>query len=129
MSSVEIPDPSALPRADEVLTKAVLRAADRLELSQAALADVLGVTAPQVSRLRKGSRALSPSSRAVWDRALLFVRLYRSLDALWSGSDAASRAWLRSDNAALGAPPVELLRGAEGLVRVLHYLDAMRAKV
>ena len=59
--------------------------------------------------------------------ALLFVRLYRSLGAL-VGNDADARMWLRDENLALGARPLELIRGAEGMVRVLQYLDASRGR-
>jgi hypothetical protein len=44
------------------------------------------------------------------------------------GNDADARIWLRNGNLALGARPLELMRGAEGLVRVLQYLDASRGR-
>lgn len=116
------PDPSA------TLTKAVLRAAQFLGLSQATLADVLGVSTATASRLFGGNYLLQPARRREWEFALLFVRIYRSLDAI-VGNDRDARTWLRSENRALGAQPLELIRGAEGLVRVLHYLDASRSRV
>ena len=45
------------------------------------------------------------------------------------GHEAAARAWLEGPNTDLGARPVELIRSAEGLVRVVHYLDAHRGRV
>jgi transcriptional regulator with XRE-family HTH domain len=115
------------PGAAATLSKAVVRAADFLGLSQSALAEVLGVSGATVSRLVGGSYQLQPARKREWEFALLFVRLYRALGAL-VGNDADARIWLRNDNLALGARPVELIRGAEGLVRVLHYLDASRGR-
>jgi len=118
----------AQPAPETTLTKAVVRAAGALGLSQAVLADVLGVSAATASRLVGGRYALTPARRREWEFALLFVRLYRSLDAI-VGADRAAQAWLRGDNHALGARPLELIRSAEGLVRVLQYLDASRGRV
>lgn len=116
------------PDAPATVTKAVVRAAGILGLNQAALAEILGVSAATASRLVAGSYALQPGRKREWEFALLFVRLFRSLDAI-VGNDRDARAWLRGENRALGGRPLELIRGAEGLVRVLHYLDASRGRV
>ena len=114
--------------APATLTKAVVRAAGFLSLSQAALADVLGISPATASRLVGGSYSLQPARRREWEFALLFVRLFRSLDAI-VGNDRDARTWLRDDNRALGGKPLDLIRGAEGLIRVLHYLDASRGRI
>lgn len=116
------------PDASATLSKAVVRAAELLGLSQAALAGVLGVSSATVSRLVGGSYRLTPARQREWEFALLFVRLYRSLAAL-VGNDADARTWLRNQNLALGARPADLIGGAEGLVRVLQYLDTSRSRV
>jgi antitoxin Xre/MbcA/ParS-like protein len=114
------------PAPDVVLTKAVLRAAELLELPSSALARILGVSEASVSRLGSASRTIDPASKE-GELALLLVRVYRSLDAL-VGADAVQRkAWLRGHNRALNGRPLELLERAEGLVGVVAYLDAMRA--
>jgi hypothetical protein len=110
------------------LTKAVVRAATLLGLSQGATADVLGVSRATASRLFGGGYQLSPARRKEWELGLLFVRLFRSLDAI-VGHGAAARAWLDGPNLALGARPKELIVTAEGLVRVVHYLDSVRGRV
>jgi hypothetical protein len=114
--------------APATLTKAVVRAAGFLGLSQAALADVLGVSGATASRLVGGQYALQPARKREWEFALLFVRLFRSLQAI-VGNDRDAQTWLRNANLALGARPQDLIRSAEGLVRVLHYLDASRARL
>jgi antitoxin Xre/MbcA/ParS-like protein len=120
--------PAAEPQPDRVLTKALLRAAQLLELSSASLARILGVSEASVSRLASGARAVDPDSKE-GELALLLVRVYRSLDAL-VGTDAAQRkAWLHSPNRALNGKPADLIQRADGLVSVVSYLDAMRAPV
>lgn len=116
------PDPGA------VLTKAVVRAATLLGLPQQALAQLLGVSRPTVSRMGLGSYRLSPAQPKSWELGTLFVRMFRSLDALL-GHEEAARAWLKGPNSDLGGRPAELILSAEGLVRVLHYLDAHRGRL
>lgn len=111
----------------KVLTKAVVNASKALGLSQAKVAGTLGVSAPTASRLFHGTYLLDPE-RKEWELAALFVRLFRSLDSI-VGSDEKARAWLASENRALGAKPADLLTSAEGLIRVLLYLDAARGRV
>ena len=118
--------PETEPR--RVLTGAVLRAAALLELNQARVAEILGLSPATVSRMASGTYALD-SGKKEWELGALFVRLFRSLDSLVGSNDTAARAWLNSDNRALGERPVELIRSAEGLVRAVHYLDASRGRV
>jgi DNA-directed RNA polymerase specialized sigma24 family protein len=116
-------------RAGAVLSKALVRASARLGLtSQKELAEILGVSAPTVSRLLRGARPLDPDSNE-GQRATLFLRIWRSLDALVGGDDSAATAWFHAANHHLGARPVELARKIDGLVHVADYLDAMRGKV
>jgi len=123
------PRPAAqAPAAEAVLTKAVLRAAAFLDLTQKELAGVLGLSEASVSRMHAGRYALDPARAKEWELARLFVRLFRSLDALWGHGEEA-RAWLGAPNLALAAAPRELIVSVEGLVRVVDYLDAARGQV
>jgi hypothetical protein len=85
------------------------------------------VSEATLSRVSRG-RPLDPAGKA-GELARLFVRAFRSLDALVGGDEARAQAWLRADNAHLGGPPAELVSSAEGLVRVLIYLDALRGRI
>ncbi|MEJ2186851.1 MAG: hypothetical protein P8Z36_13045, partial [Gemmatimonadota bacterium] len=82
------------PDAAGVLTRAVRSAAERLGLRNRDLARVLGTSEASMSRLRTG-RVVEPTSKE-GELALLFLRLYRSLDALVGGDDERARAWLRA---------------------------------
>lgn len=116
------------PQDAAVLTKAVTRAAGLLGLTQRQVADALGLSGATASRLFTGKYRLSPTRAKEWELAILLVRLFRSLDALW-GHEATARAWLDGYNTALGAAPLELIRSAAGLVRVVDYLDHARGRV
>lgn len=112
-----------------VLTKATLRAADILEIPRATLADIIGVSPATVTRAAQGSGKIEPASKA-GELAALWLRVYRSLDAIVGSNDEAARAWLRSPNTAFADQiPLDRLRSAEGLFHVLHYLDSARARL
>ena len=115
------------PEAAAVLCKAVARAAERLDVSKSLLAKVLGVSPPTISRLYSGNYLLD-QNRKEWDFALLFVRVFRSLDSI-VGDESTARKWLNSENRGLNGRPIELIRNTEGLVRVVQYLDASRGIV
>ena len=110
-----------------VLAKAVTRAADRLEISHALLARILGLSPTSITRLYQGGYALKEGSKE-WDFSLLFIRLYRSLDSIVS-DDAVAKQWLQSENLGLHAQPISLIQTTEGLVRVVQYLDSSRGIV
>ena len=119
--------PSAKPKPASVLAKAALAAAARLGIRNKQLGEIIGTSEASVSRLRSG-RGLDPS-RKEGEIALLFLRLYRSLDALVGGDDVKARNWLHSANDHIGGVPAERIRTVEGLVDVVQYLDAMRGRL
>jgi DNA-binding XRE family transcriptional regulator len=121
-------DALAAPDPGGVLARAALRAAAVLEVSQSALASIIGVSPATMSRLAGGRSQLEAGGKP-WQLAALFVRVFRSLDAIVGSDDVAARAWLRSPNAALGGVPLELLADPAGLVRTVDYLDAARARL
>ena len=118
--------PSAQIDPGYVLAKAVGRAADLLGLSGAAVARIVGLSEPTVSRVLKGERALDSLSKE-GELSLLLVRVYRSLDPLVGTDDQKRIAWMRGHNKALGGIPSKLIERADGLVATLNYLDGMRA--
>lgn len=124
MGSISMKAPAA-PPSDEasVAIKALLRAAERLDLSNRALGRVVGLPEASVSRMARGTYTLRSDDKA-FELGLLFVRLFRSLDAIVGGDEVVARAWLRGDNDALGGRPVKLIETVWGLARVLAYLDA-----
>lgn len=110
-----------------VLGTATLAAARRLGVSNRELARVLGISEASVSRLSRG-RSLRAASREA-ETAALFVRLFRSLDAITGGDEAQAQTWYRARNTHLGGVPADRAQTVEGLVDVVRYLDAMRGKL
>jgi Protein of unknown function (DUF2384) len=111
-----------------VVTKAALGAARRLGISNKVLASVIGLSEASVSRMGAGTYTLTPGDKA-FDLSVLFVRLFRSLDAIVHGDEAVAQAWLQNDNSALGGKPLTLIQSVPGLVHAVAYLDARRALV
>jgi transcriptional regulator with XRE-family HTH domain len=122
------PQPKPKPEPRLVLTSAVLRASALLDITQSSLAHILGLSPSTVSRMANGSYTLDDQKKE-WELGALFVRLFRSLDALIGSNDSAARAWLNGENRGLTGRPVELIRSTEGLVRVVQYLDAARGRI
>ncbi len=122
------PTPAARPDAGRTITKAIIRAADRLSVTARTLATIIGVSEATVSRMKRGEFDLRPDTKP-FELAVLFVRLFRSLDAIVGGDDRVAAAWLANPNTVLDARPIEKLRTVSGLVDVIAYLDARRALV
>jgi predicted transcriptional regulator len=116
------------PERAAVLTKAVRRAAEILDFSQKELARVLGVSAATVSRIGAGSRMLDPTTKE-GELALLFLRVFRSLDALVGGNEEKARRWFHAHNVHLEGKPAAKVTSVAGLVHVAEYLDGMRGKL
>lgn len=121
------PRPSETPgAAGAVVAKAALRAAEHLGIADGLLARIIGLSPPTVSRMRRGAYALEAGQKP-FELAVLFVRLYRSLDAIVGGEDRVAGAWIKNPNTALGARPIDLMQSVAGLVHVIDYLDSRRA--
>jgi hypothetical protein len=114
--------------AGAVLAKAVVRAASHLDVTAKVLASVLGLSEPSISRMKRGEYALDPATKP-FEFAVLFVRMFRSLDAIVGGDVAVARAWLDNDNTALNGRPVDKIQSISGLMDVIAYLDARRALI
>jgi transcriptional regulator with XRE-family HTH domain len=120
--------PSAKPEPRRVLTSAVLRACELLDITQSALAQILGLSPSTVSRMANGTYVLEAHKKE-WELGALFVRLFRSLDAVIGSNDSSAQQWLKGENQGLGGRPVDLIGSTEGLVRVVQYLDAARGRI
>jgi uncharacterized protein (DUF2384 family) len=111
-----------------VVTKAALRAADRLGLKSNVVARMIGVSEPTLSRMRSGDYLLNREQKP-FELAILFIRLYRSLDAIVDGDDHVAQNWMRNENTALKGRPLDLIQSVAGLTHVIQYLDARRAVI
>ena len=110
-----------------VLTKAVLSAADIMDLRQSLIAKTLGISESSVSRMRTGHYLLREGYKE-WELASLLVRLYRGLDAIAGGDEDTLRSWLQGYNTDLAETPINLITHVAGLTRTVDYVDAFRAR-
>lgn len=111
-----------------VVAKATLRAAERLGLSAKILGSVIGLSEPTISRMKRGTFSLDRGTKP-FELALLFVRLFRSLDAILGGDEAVARAWLRNENSTLGGKPIDSIQTISGLANAIVYLDTRRGVI
>ncbi len=111
-----------------VVTKATLRAADILKIKDKHLARIIGVSAATISRMRRGDYPLDKGQKP-FELAVLFIRLYRSLDAVVGGDDSVARKWIVNHNTALEGVPLDLIQSVSGLTNAIQYLDARRAVI
>ena len=127
---MNIPDlnSSPTPQDSSIVTKAFLRAGGILRLTQKELARLLGVSEPTVSRLIHKGQTLAPAGKD-GEIALLFLRVFRSLDALFGGRETDMQKWFDSPNHYLHGIPRERVKSLQGLFDVASYLDAMRGQV
>jgi uncharacterized protein (DUF2384 family) len=121
------PQPALRPAA--VVAKALARAAAALSLPQGEVAQILGTSAASISRSFAGERPI-PLESAEGRVALLFLRVFRSLDTLVGGDRDKARLWLNAGNLHLsGEVPRQLIATTHGMVRVADYLDALRGRL
>ena len=126
MAVAAVPRPAKLEAV--ALTKATLRAAQRLGVKNRVLAAVIGVSEATVSRMSKSEFMLAPETQA-FELSAMFVRLFRALDAIVGGDESVAKAWLVNINSALGDTPINLIQSVSGLVNVVQYLDSRRARI
>ena len=105
----------------QLVAEACGRAAQVLELSRDELSAVVGKHRTSIDRT-----GLDPNTKE-GELALLLLRVYRSLHALYGGDHTLMRHWMEQPNHHLGEqPPRRLLARIEGLNRVANDLDGLR---
>jgi hypothetical protein len=115
--------PNTGPAPNQVLGTAVMRTAERMGLSRAELAKVLGRDRSSISR-----SGIDPESKA-GELAKILIRCYRALAVMVDDDPGQIREWLTTLNRHTGGVPQEQLQSVAGLVAVSEYLDAIRGKV
>lgn len=111
-----------------ILTEATANTAKLLGLNNNRLANVIGVSPSTVSRMRRGDYCLDPNDKS-WELSLLLVRLFRSLGAIAADDERVIQQWMMHYNRDLNGIPAEQIETVDGLVEVVDYLDAHRARV
>jgi hypothetical protein len=108
-----------------IIRKALIKASKILDLNQKDLSLIIGFSESKASRLCTNNTYIEPDCKE-WDLALLFLRMFRSLDTLFGGNEKQCCLWLHAHNRDLRGIPKELIKNVVGLVEVTQYLDAYR---
>ena len=111
-----------------VLRKALIRVTEQLDVKRQELSAIVGLSESSLSRFfSKHDYYIDPSTKE-GELAVLFIRLYRSLDVLFGGNKEQCRLWIKNDNKHLGMTPIQFIQSIPGLIHTVEYLDAMRGK-
>lgn len=113
---------------EQIVTSALCKAIQKLQFTQTELADILGVSKSTASRIMNGTYNLKENQKD-YEIAVIFLRIFRSLDAITGGDDRVNVDWMRNENIALSGVPAAMVRNLTGLMNVVTYLDAQRAKI
>lgn len=103
--------------------KALRRACAGSGLSIAEAAQIVGISRSILSR---DQGRLTGKSQQL---GILLLRALRSLDGVLGGNSKHTKHWLHTYNLHLRGVPSQRMREPEGLVAVVHYIDAMRGKI
>lgn len=109
---------------DALVAEAFLNACEQLSLNKTQQAAILRTSLATASRLPGRGRIEVQS--AMGERALMFLRIYRSLLSLLGNRPDQCAMWLKAYNEHLSATPIEMIHTIQGMVHVADYLDAMR---
>ena len=112
----------------KIVTRAVLKAAKALGMTNQALSRAMGISASKLDRAR-GSQGAVLNGKD-YEIALLLIRIYRALYAILGGNREQMKHWIATPNRHLhGESPLTQLQSIEGLVLVVRYLDGMRGRI
>ena len=109
--------------AQSIVMKAYINAYKTMSISDNQAAKLIGVG--RSTLLRKVNFETESKQSEL---QILFIRLYRSLFALFGGDITSMKHWFEHNNKHVRGVPKELCFTVTGLVNVNAYLDALRGK-
>ena len=104
-----------------VLYKALFNAGEKMGLTNADIADIVGLKKNQMNGV------INPESTS-GTLALYLVRSYRSLYSLVGGDKEEMKIWMHGQNSATGGIPAQQVKCITDLVHVMEYLETMSQK-
>lgn len=119
-------DDITLIRRRAVMTRALLRSAERLGLTREQLALATGLGLAEITALSRDELRLDPTDPR-WDACVRVVQTYRALDVRAAGDPGEVKAWMLGFCEALGGVPAEIVGRNGRLAEVLAYLESTTA--
>lgn len=105
-----------------VLTKAVVKAANRMNLSPTDVGAILGCSYLEASALLEGAFYIHENTKA-WELSSYFIKLYSSLVKIMGEDDSLIESWIKSPNLVFNQQiPLEHIKSIAGLIHVCEYL-------
>ena len=104
-----------------ILAKAVLAAAERLDLAQDQLALILNIDSVKTLT----SLELNPTSKQ-GEIALSLIRIITSLDTLTGGEAKWMQHFMKSPNKLTKGIPIEQIQNTQGVANVLNLVEGLR---
>ena len=113
-----------------IIAKSLENTSKLYGIPQSDIAKVLHISNSAFSKAKKqNSNTFSPET-TTGELALYFIKIIRSLDAIYGGNEAVCKKWLTNNNNDFdGNMPLELMKSVKGLVLVMNYLDYYRGRV
>ena len=113
-----------------IIAKTLENTSKLYSIPQSDIAKVLHMSSSAFSKAKKhNSNTFSPDT-TTGELALYFIKIIRSLDAIYGGNESICKKWLTSENNDLnGSKPLDLMQSVKGLVLVMNYLDYYRGRV
>jgi len=105
-----------------VLAKSVIKAGNKLGLTQTDLTIVIGKNNASIQH------GISPKSKN-GELALIFIQCYKSLFTQFGGNDKNMKHWMHTYNHGTYGIPVEQIKSIQGLIRMQQYLDIMQSRM
>ena len=102
----------------DVLTKAAVRAASELGLTNTQLARIIDIDEGSLGAL------INPAGESGL-RARQLIRIYQHLHAMTGNDRAAMAHWVRTKSRRLDSAPIDRMLTADGLDQTLAYLESL----
>lgn len=126
MPEVATPVPDA--EAGALVSQGVLRAARDLGVTGNLLADIIGVSASSISRMRSGRHRIEHGSKS-YELASLFIRVHQALSVIFRKDTEQMKGWMRTQNADLQDSPINHVKSVTGLVELVRFTEHHRRKL
>ena len=110
------------------LTVAAIDCSQKLGLSPADTATLLGVPQGAFASMKKGERAVDGVSGEA-ERADALVRSTKRLRILLGDAETTWRSWIRRENDELGAKPLDIMKQRDGILKIATFLERKNALI
>lgn len=126
LADIEVPVPDV--EAGVLVSQGVLRAARDLGVNGNLLADIIGVSASSISRMRSGRHRIEHGSKS-YELASLFIRIHQALSTIFGNDTEQMKGWMRTQNADLKNSPANHITSVTGLVDLTRFTENHRRKL